>query len=124
MKSVLSSLGMFIVILNLASYNLYSQLASSSWPMQGHDFRLSNSTLNSGPTVPGVKWTVNLTGQYLSGMAIGADGTLYINSTSASMNGNSAPSEGYLHAFNSSGTKLWTYTFPDGIEKLFIHHGI
>jgi len=91
-----------------------AQLANSPWPMVGHDYRLSNSASICGPNIPELKWNINLTEQYLGGMAIGADGTIYVNASSAFQNVNLADSLGYVHAIDSSGNIKWTYTIKDG----------
>ncbi len=55
-------------------------LATTPWPMFGHDVQHTRRSEYSGPASPKAKWKF-ATGDYLgSSPAIGSDGTIYIGS--------------------------------------------
>lgn len=119
MKTKLLTYLSVIMIFLLNTYKGNCQLANSSWPMCGHDYRLSNSSSILGPDVPFVMWKLDFNDQYLSGMAQGQDGTIYVNSVSAYYKRNNigCDSLGYLHSIDPNGSLNWTYTINDGSPK-------
>ena len=55
-----------------------AQLASAPWPMFGRNPQ--HRSFYTGPEIPILKWSFNITGEVISSPAIGADGTLYVGS--------------------------------------------
>lgn len=60
------------------------RLASSAWPMVGHDVRQTRRSPNSGPAKPERKWRFHIGvmgGDLFHSLpALGADGTVYVGS--------------------------------------------
>lgn len=82
-----------------------SQVASSPWPMAGHDAGHTGRSLYIGPQTGALKWRYDLKTTIISSPAIAADGTIYIGGGST----------GYIYAFNPDGTLRWRYqTGSDG----------
>ena len=87
------SLIVIILIFMLClAVNANAQLASSAWPMSGHDLRHTSQSPYSGVANPGLIWSNSLRIGW-SDPVIGADGTIY-----------GGGDMGALYAFNPSGT--------------------
>jgi outer membrane protein assembly factor BamB len=116
-----------------------AQIATSAWPMFGHDLQHTRRSAYLGAQTDNVRWTYTSGGPVFSSPVIGGDGTLYFGSndsklyavnpdgslkwSSSSLAGAivSSPaiaSDGtvyvgsdsnYLYAFNPNGTQKWAF---------------
>jgi len=104
-------------------------LANSSWPMTGHDRRLTCQAGVKGPQTNATKWTFDVGGWIASSASIAADGTIYImgldkkNSSeindsinSTSIGGGIIPTY-VLYAINPDGSQKWKTNFSMDITK-------
>jgi len=81
-------------------------LATTPWPMSGHDLQHTRRSEYSGPASPREKWTF-VTGGYVgSSPAIGADGTIYIGSRDTN-----------VYAINPDGSKKWEFATGGDVKS-------
>jgi hypothetical protein len=94
-------------------------LASSSWPMAGHDRQLTCQAGVKGPQTNNTKWTFEIGGWIASSASVAADGTIYIMGTDKK--NNSVFNESELYNRSVGGAILPTYVLyainPDGSLK-------
>jgi hypothetical protein len=115
MKNVISiRLTVLIILSFVCLQKNYCQLANSPWPMEGHDYMLHNSTSSCGPNLPGLKWSKQFNNQFIVGMSVDVDGTIYVNANCSYFKKNMADSLGYLYKINSVGDIKWNYIMTDG----------
>lgn len=79
-----------------------SSLASSAWPVFGHDVQMTRKSQYVGAQTNHLKWSLATGGTVRQSAAIGPDGTVYIGSGSK-----------VLFALNpADGSTKWSHTFP------------
>lgn len=90
---------MFIVVAMLSGFVNTATAALSPWPMEGGNRFNTRSTSIVGPTVPVLKWSVQIPGGGLGKPSIGSDGNIYVESNNF-----------YLTAVSPSGSVVWQRT--------------
>jgi hypothetical protein len=101
---------LFALVLIILSSSLaptlvvHASLASTDWPMLGHDLAHTGRSPFLGSQGNTQKWNYLAEGPIDSSPAIGTAGTIYFGSSET------AASEGTLYALNPDGTLKWKYT--------------
>jgi outer membrane protein assembly factor BamB len=97
---------MIIISLTAITHRLLlAQLASTPWPMFGHDERHTGRSSYTGPENPKVKWIFDVSAGE-SSPAIGPAGTIYVGSI-----------DHRLFAINPDGSLKWTYETDEWVDS-------
>src|SRR5262245_31197964 len=84
----------------------HAQLASSPWPMFGHDLQHTGRSPYVGPGLPAQQWAIDVPGRGgpLSPPTVAADGTIYVGVASFDVENTRN-----LRAINPDGTLKWSF---------------